>query len=329
MSEQYKVAYYKSLQNFSQRSQTELTVLLYHGVSKSNPKGIENYNHKHISEKVFIEHLRFLKKNCNVISLDEVVDIHHNKKSYPKNSVAITFDDGFANNHEVAAPALIDFNLPATFYVSSGVINTNLMFWVDVLEDCINRTQAREITVSLEKKQHKFDLSNHSNRLIALDSIKAVCKRSPVEGKNTIIDEVQKKCRVIAEIGDTDNYQKMNWKQVCELDSNSLFIVGGHSLYHDILGLQNPQRSSLDISASIDLLTYHLGRKQTHYSYPEGQANHYNDTHIALLKQKGIICSPSAIMGLNTPKEDLFHLRRVMVGFYGLPLPHIDPLLVD
>ena len=32
-------------------------------------------------------------------------------------------------------------------------------------------------------------------------------------------------------------------------------------------------------------------------------------------------CSPSAVCGLNAPGADLFHLRRVMVGFLGMPFP--------
>lgn len=328
-SKDYIAAYYRALYGFSRRCEAELTILLYHGVSQTKSRGIENYAHKHVPADDFADHLRFLKRNCTVLSLDEVVALHNAGATYPKKSVAITFDDGFANNHDVAAPILDDFDLPATFYISTGVINTDLMFWVDILEDSLNRTEVEEISVPLNGLDQTFDLSDQDRKLVALDVIKGACKRLPVEAKDEILDVVQAQTGITAEIGETENYRKMTWKQVRELDRNQRFIVGGHSLYHDILGLQTPARADLDIRTSIDLLAYQTGRVQTHYSYPEGQPHHYNEANIQTLTDKGIVCAPSALAGLNPVGTDLYHLRRIMVGFYGLPMPFNDPRLVN
>lgn len=327
-SEAYKTSYYRSLDGFARRVESELTILLYHGVSKAQSRGIENYSQKHVPDAAFAAHLKFLKANCVVLSMDQVVERHKCGAPFPKYGVAITFDDGFANNYEVAAPILADFDLPATFYVSSGIINTGLMFWVDVLEDCLNRTGVREITVPLGGEPRTFRLSTPEDRWGALEEIKGVCKRVPSDDKDEILALVQDATGIDAEVGETDNYRKMTWNQVRALDRDDLFSVGGHSLYHDILGLQEPSRADLDIRTSIDLLAYQTGRSQTHFSYPEGQPHHYTEANIATLKAKGIICCPSAVAGLNPAGRDLFHLRRIMVGFYGLPLPFEDPRLI-
>ena len=75
------------------------------------------------------------------ISIDEYLFYCENKTDLPPNPVVVSFDDGFKNNYSVAAPILDEFQIPAVFYISSGVVNTNMMFWVDVLEDCINLTK--------------------------------------------------------------------------------------------------------------------------------------------------------------------------------------------
>ena len=84
------------------------------------------------------------------------------------------------------------------------------------------------------------------------------------------------------------------------------------------------KRLKKEIQISIKLLEYHLGEKIRHYSYPEGQKEHFNLTTINLLKSNGIICCPSAIMGFNTLRTDPFRLKRIMVGFSDIPFPYFD-----
>jgi peptidoglycan/xylan/chitin deacetylase (PgdA/CDA1 family) len=119
-------------------NKNKLTILLYHGVTNSLSDGIENFSHKHLSIKDFENHIRFIKKNCNILSMDDVVNIKNEGGHWPQNAVAVTFDDGFKNNFTTAAPILEKYGCPATFYICAGMINANLMFWVDKIEDCIN-----------------------------------------------------------------------------------------------------------------------------------------------------------------------------------------------
>lgn len=318
----YRDAYYKAISDFVCRSDDELVILLYHGVTRTLSHGIENHAKKHIPEADFIDHMRHLKENCTVLSMDDVLALTESNEAYPRRSVAITFDDGFENNYSIAAPVLDDFALPATFYVSSGATNTDLMFWVDILEDSINRTAEPSISVSALGRV--FPMESMEDRLYALDQIKSYCKTIAPLDKDKVVSEVVSESKIAPEIASSPNYQKMTWNQVKELDSHDNFIVGGHSLYHDILGKEPKCRADIDIQASIDLLTYQTGRAQTHYSYPEGQPEHYTAGNIATLQKAGIRCCPSAVFGLNLAGADLFHLRRIAIGFYGLPLPYMD-----
>jgi len=94
-------------------------IFLFHGVIEKNLYEIRNYNKKHILKKNFINILKLLKKNGNGLNLNEIkYNINHNIP-LPKNTYAITFDDGFENNYSVAAPILDDLNLCSTFYFST------------------------------------------------------------------------------------------------------------------------------------------------------------------------------------------------------------------
>ena len=114
---------------FDKFDDTELTILLYHGVTDNYDVEVRNANRKHLHVDVFREQMKILKLNCNVVSMDEVLWHLEEQKSFPSKTVAVTFDDGFKNNYSFAAPILDSLKIPAIFYLSSGLINTNLMFF--------------------------------------------------------------------------------------------------------------------------------------------------------------------------------------------------------
>jgi len=93
-------------------------VLLYHRVNDFSQDSLTT------SLNRFIEHLHFLKRRYPVIALSDAVRLDSTGAYLGPNVVVITFDDGYADNFECAAPILRHFGLPATFFVSAGLVGT-------------------------------------------------------------------------------------------------------------------------------------------------------------------------------------------------------------
>lgn len=303
----------------SNHSDKKLTILLYHGVTRSKSRGVENYSKKHISQNDFFKQMKYIKKKYNLLSIDDVVEIKKKNKKYPAGAVVVSFDDGFKNNFSTAAPILLDLKIPAVFYITSGVVNTTMMFWVDSIEDCINLTTNPGIKIYLDKIC-ELSISNPRRKILAIERIKSFGKKNG-NSINRIIADLIDSTGVVPSIEHAKNYEKITWKDLAELNSNKLFTIGGHSLYHDILADLNAAELDNNLELSIKLLENNLNRTIKHYSYPEGQDGHYNHYVIKALKRKGIICCPTAKFGLNSLKTDLFDLKRIMVGFMGTPFP--------
>jgi peptidoglycan/xylan/chitin deacetylase (PgdA/CDA1 family) len=104
------------------RRRTRCTVLLYHRV---NNISLDNLT---TSERRFIEHMEVLRQHYPVLGLSEAVAALRTGRYLGPNVVVITFDDGYADNHDVAAPILEHFGLPATFFVTAGLIETTRRF---------------------------------------------------------------------------------------------------------------------------------------------------------------------------------------------------------
>jgi peptidoglycan/xylan/chitin deacetylase (PgdA/CDA1 family) len=92
-----------------------VVVLLYHSVHPSPGPAST-------TPEEFRAHLSWLTEHCRLISLERTLEAVPASDD-PRPSVAITFDDGFANNHEYALPSLVDHGVPATFFLTTGLIN--------------------------------------------------------------------------------------------------------------------------------------------------------------------------------------------------------------
>lgn len=93
-------------------------ILQYHHVSETLPAVTS------VSADTFTEHLNYLKQhNFNVIPLNELISSIQQGQSLPDKTIAITFDDGYNNNYEQAAPILEKFNYPYTIFVNPKLID--------------------------------------------------------------------------------------------------------------------------------------------------------------------------------------------------------------
>ncbi len=103
-------------------------ILVYHHVAQSQQDPWEMF----VSPANFEEHLQVLAKYYCPLPLNDFVE-SAKTGSLPKGAVAITFDDGYADNL-VAANLLQAHAIPATLFVISNSIGQRSPFWWDRLE---------------------------------------------------------------------------------------------------------------------------------------------------------------------------------------------------
>ncbi len=98
-------------------------ILQYHHVSETLPAVTS------VSANTFTEHLSYLKEhNFNVIPLNELISALQQGEILPDKTLAITFDDGYNNNYEQAAPILEKFGYPYTIFVNPKLIDEGMSY---------------------------------------------------------------------------------------------------------------------------------------------------------------------------------------------------------
>ena len=112
-----------------------------------------------------------------------------------------------------------------------------------------------------------------------------------------------------------DGFGELNWEELKEMNASSLFTIGGHSRWHNILSKLTGKELEEEIYGSIKDLKINLGSFSGHYAYPEGQNEHFNSETKKVLKKFGVKACPSARQGLlDKSSQNLFNFKRVMIG---------------
>src|SRR5215218_491100 len=111
------------------RTDQRVVILLYHRVAelRSDPWGLG------VTPRHFAEHLKVLRQYAHPIGLQQLVQGLRDGV-LPERSVAVTFDDGYADNLHGAKPLLERYDIPATFFLTTGFLGQEREFWWDELD---------------------------------------------------------------------------------------------------------------------------------------------------------------------------------------------------
>ncbi len=88
-------------------------VLCYHSVHPNRP-------YVSTTPELFERHVAWLRDNCQIRSLADIVAPQRGNST--RLTVAITFDDGYEDNHSYALPILMRYAVPATFFITAGFV---------------------------------------------------------------------------------------------------------------------------------------------------------------------------------------------------------------
>ena len=99
-------------------SSKKIPILMYHSISySSNPKFVQFT----VPPAQFAEQMAYLHAH-GYTPMTVTHYMHADKKHLPEKPVILTFDDGMADFFTEALPVLIQYNFPATLYISTAFV---------------------------------------------------------------------------------------------------------------------------------------------------------------------------------------------------------------
>lgn len=114
----------------------DLPVLMYHHVEPQELAIKNKRTGLNVEPEMFEKQMKYLvDKGYQVIQPQELNNFFDNNTPIPKKSVVITFDDGYVDNGDLALPILQKYNLRATIFLATGLMeNFNYLTWAKINE---------------------------------------------------------------------------------------------------------------------------------------------------------------------------------------------------
>jgi peptidoglycan/xylan/chitin deacetylase (PgdA/CDA1 family) len=235
--------------------------LYYHGVPRY--KGREGFD-----AEAFEKQITFAKRRYKFISVKDLLTGRAGAVSRP---MLLTFDDGFRNNAENAAPILRRHNVPATFFISSRHCTPGKYLWFSYLKAFQAWFPGKGITIdgsfiSLSASMRERGMEEITSRLLALrphpSAMYAAIETAlpPLEEfvPRTVLD---------------DHYEGMTREQIVNLARDPLFTIGGHTSDHPYLTSCHSAEIGKQISENKKWLEDVTGRPCDVFAYPLGDFN--------------------------------------------------------
>lgn len=285
-----------------------LSILTYHSIVREDLP-ISDFCFVNLS--TFVEHISYLKKHCRVLPLGDAVG-RMRAGALDGPSVAITFDDGYQNNCDVAFPVLREAGFPATIFLTTDLIGTQKTLWPCHILRALSETSRSHI----EWNGRKYPLSDPPSRVEASAALQAMLRWLPPSELRANLDGILRKLDYDPErsVEPDSPYRMLSESAVREMADSGLIQFGAHTTSHSNLKTLSDEECRYEISESIDSVTELTGTRCTLFAFPFGSRDDFDNRSVAVLQECGIEASVTTEAGPNTRAISALKLRRYGVG---------------
>ncbi|MDW7775646.1 MAG: polysaccharide deacetylase family protein [Methanosarcinales archaeon] len=306
-----KVSYYIGLsfllRIYNEKKNRRVIILMYHRIFDNKNSNIDIDTDYLITPEEFEKQIKYISEKYNVISFDELIEHYQNKSKLPKNSIIITFDDGYKDCYTIAYPILQKYNVSAMFFIATDYINSDDIYWWDKVAYALNNTNITSFSVP------EFGAYNLENPVKRLEAKRDICKKLRQineEDKNKIIHEIEQILKI--KFDDVNQDLFLNWDEINDMSQNGMEF-GAHTCSHAILTRVPNEHAKYEIRNSKSVIEANINKKINVFSYPSGTINDFNDNIKEYVEYSGFRVAVSTVYGINklNDETDLYSLKRL------------------
>jgi peptidoglycan/xylan/chitin deacetylase (PgdA/CDA1 family) len=253
-----------------------------------------------VSPQHFAEHLEILRRADRMATLRELLE-SHKRKSKRRRLIALTFDDGYADNLVVARPLLDRHGIPASVFLTVGALGSRREFWWDELERIFLQTEnlPEVLSVSIAGEMRRWELQNVASyneearrvhrswkagstpptiRQELYHSIWALLRPLPHAEQRHVLDQLLAWADL--ESASRHSHRSLTVPEAIELSRGELIEIGAHTMTHAELSSQPLSMQEHEIRQSKIDLEQLLNREVTQFAYPYGDYSHVTMTAV-------------------------------------------------
>ena len=323
----------KGIRWLKHRFDRSALILVYHRISDSSldPWSLS------VRPDHFAEHLAVLRRSFYPTSLQQIARALQGDETLNNKSMIITFDDGYADNLDVARPLLERFDLPATMFLITGAIGCPEEFWWDELTSLLLKPHPLPVQLDLSIDGRVFswqlgqateykeaDYKQYSGwraaqppptfRHVLYLHLWQLIHPLPSDKRKKVMSDLRMWARYPSNSG---SHRILDEKDCIELAQGAGIEIGAHTVTHPSLASLSvalQRKEILDSKAQLEKI---LNQPIKSFSYPFGKQHDYSPATTALVQEAGFSVACSNISGVVNTTTDPFQLPRVHIHDCG------------
>lgn len=291
-------------------------ILLYHSISDRprDPLGLATPVGR------FSRHLAWLAARRTVLPLGDFVSLHRSG-GLPSQAVAITFDDGYADNALVAEPLLRQHSLHGTVFVAAAGPGSGREPWWEELDALVladdalrGRHRIGDLELDFGQGNEPASACQWTVRQPALLArqqgflrLSAHAAGLPPRKRQCLLDDLAK-----ARGGRPPprEYARFaEWGELQKAASGGCLALGAHTLHHSRLSALDDDEALQELDHGLLAHAGGCGISPVGFAYPFGTAADFGPREQAMVRRAGLHWACA-----NQPA----HLSR-LAGLFGLP----------
>ena len=262
---------------------------------------------------VFEAQMRFLLKHFRPVRTPELLA---DEPGASRARFSVTFDDGYRDNLELAAPVLERLGIPATLFLSTDYIGTQRLFWWEQLGGMLRATRASRLELAAVAPELRarwtlpddLALAEPEARERAHWLISMALMRTPPSEIDSVLARLALALRA-PHTSEGRSAPLLDWDDVRSWRRRG-FDVGGHGASHANLGLASEALAREEIEGSRRAIERETDTAPVLFAYPYGGPEHRSPAAARLVAESGCRGAFTTELGLLGPRSEAFSLPR-------------------
>ena len=261
-----------------------LTVLAYHRIADHLGSGFIGYaGNASATPAEFAEQMAWVTERLHPITLTDLAAAVEGRGVLPRRPVLVTFDDGYRDNLTAALPVLERYGVPATVFLATDHIGSDLPFWWDRAAWALHAAPSQRVALPL-----LGEVEAASDRHSITRQWVQAAKQLPDVAMRSAVDALPRELGVSEKPGAFRGVA-LTWDDVAAMRGRGVTFEA-HTCSHPILTRVDPITAASQVSRSVQRVAEATGDlgSSIAFAYPNGLRSDVDDAVEAAVAAAGI-----------------------------------------
>ncbi len=278
-----------------------LLILPYHRVAPEP----DDLLLKPVHPSTFEAQISHLAAYYRVLPLEAALDQLY-AGSLPPRAVAITFDDGYRDNHAYAYPILKKHGVPATVFLATDFIGTGRIPPHDEIALAVRRSRVLAARLLWRDRVADLRLDSETARRAAIEQLTGWCRAA---GADETVELIARLRAVTESPDDPPPGVMLTWDEVRAM-AGGVVAFGSHGCSHVACAALSLERREAELREAKARIESELSRPVRVYAYPFGKPSDIGPEAPAAVRRAGYDYALTTVGRPAGPRGDRYLIPR-------------------